>query len=412
MKALQHSLGGSQLGGRNATARRSTTALIALLHLAFVLTGIINTMLGPTLPLLSHQWRLSDLQAGNLFVAQFLGSMLGVTASSLLVVRQGSRPVLVLGLLMMGIGSAALGFTSWSHGLLPLFTLGIGLGLTIPTTNLLVSELYPQKRASALSWINLSWGVGAVVCPFIVAALQRSGHSFHLFYGVALLLVLLAATLTQVSFSVVTTPQDHGSTRATAEANWRSRYVPILGAIFFLYVGSEASFGGWIASYAKRAIPGETSWVLTPSFFWASLLFGRSMAPVLLRRMPEIWLSRISLLVALFGMVASLAARGTIQLGLSTCLAGVGLAPVFPIAIAALSHKFGAMASRIAGLMFNLAGLGGATLPWLVGLTSTRLSSLKAGLFVPLIGCFIMLLLHSFVEQQPHLPARSIPAAT
>src|SRR5205823_5406677 len=86
-------------------------------------------------------------------------------------------------------------------------------------------------------------------------------------------------------------------------ANWKSRYVPLLGAVFFLYVGSEASFGGWIASYAKRAIPGETSWILTPSFFWASLLFGRSIAPALLRRVPEISLSRTSPLVGCFTML-------------------------------------------------------------------------------------------------------------
>jgi MFS transporter, FHS family, glucose/mannose:H+ symporter len=407
MKVAQHSLSGSELHDGNAPAQHSSTALVARLHVGFVLTGIVNTMLGPMLPLLSNRWRLSDLQAGNLFVAQFLGSMVGVTASSLLVAWRGSRPVLVFGLLLMGLGSAALGPLNWTHGLMSLFTLGIGLGLTIPTTNLLISELHPQKRASALSWINLSWGLGAVVCPFIVAALRPSGRSFYLFYGVALLLVLLAATLTQASFFGLPRPQDHGSTRATAEANWKSRYVPILGAIFFLYVGSEASFGGWIASYAKRAIPGETSWVLTSSFFWASLLFGRSIAPALLRRVPEIWLSRISLLVALLGMFTALAARGTIQLGLSTCLAGVGLAPVFPIAIAALSHQFRAMASRVAGLMFNLAGLGGATLPWFVGLTSTRLNSLKAGLFVPLFGCFTMLLLHLFIELQPHTFERS-----
>lgn len=402
MRVAQHSPGGSQPLQGNAPAQHSSTALVTLLHVGFVLTGIVNTMLGPMLPLLSNRWRLSDLQAGNLFVAQFLGSMVGVTASSLLVARRGSRPVLVLGLLMMGLGSAALGLLNWSHGLMPLFTLGTGLGLTIPTTNLLISELNPYKRASALSWINLSWGLGAVVCPFIIAALQQSARSVQLFYGVALLLVVLAAFLTRVTFSLVATPNEHGSIKASGGANWKSRYVPLLGAVFFLYVGSEASFGGWIASYAKRAVSGETSWILTPSFFWASLLFGRSISPALLRRVPEISLSRISLLFAMFGMLATLAARGTVELGLSTCLAGIGLAPVFPIAIAALSHKFGAKASSIAGLMFNLAGLGGTTLPWLVGFTSTRMNSLKAGLFVPLVGCFTLLLLHLLIEQQPH----------
>jgi fucose permease len=91
--------------------------------------------------------------------------------------------------------------------------------------------------------------------------------------------------------------------------------------------------------------------------------------------------------------MACLATRNPVQFALSTSLAGLGLAAVFPIAIANLSHKFGAAATRVAGLMFNLAGLGGATLPWLVGFTSTRLNNLKFGLFVPLAGCTIMLLL-------------------
>jgi MFS transporter, FHS family, glucose/mannose:H+ symporter len=407
MTFVQQSISPPQLVGNNAPLEATSNVLVALLHIGFVLTGIVNTMLGPLLPLLSARWRLTDLQAGNLFVAQFVGSMVGVTASSLLVTRRGSRFVLILGLLMMGSGSAGLLLTNWGKGILPWFTLGIGLGLTIPTTNLVISELHSHKRAAALSWINLSWGLGAVLCPFLIATLHRWGGSFLFFYGIAGLLLLLATTLTRVKFSFVSTQRDQASAHATGQANWKSRYVPIIGAIFFLYVGSESSVGGWIASYAKRALPGEASWILTPAFFWGSLLFGRSIAPAMLRRVPEAWLARAGLVVALFGMVTALAARGTIQLGLSTCLAGLGFSSVFPIAIAALSHKFGVMASRVAGLMFNLAGLGGATLPWLVGLTSTRLNSLKAGLFVPIIGCFIMLLLHFLIEQKPNRAVKS-----
>jgi hypothetical protein len=33
---------------------------------------------------------------------------------------------------------------------------GIGLGLAIPTTNLLVSELNPEKPASAFGWLGLA----------------------------------------------------------------------------------------------------------------------------------------------------------------------------------------------------------------------------------------------------------------
>ena len=131
-----------------------------MLHAGFVLTGVVNTMLGPMLPVLSARWALNDVLAGYLFTAQFSGSMLGVLASSFLVPRRGHRISLVLGLGFMALGSATLVAASWTLGTLSTLCFGIGLELAIPTTNLLVSELNPDKRAAALNLINLSWGAG------------------------------------------------------------------------------------------------------------------------------------------------------------------------------------------------------------------------------------------------------------
>ena len=115
---------------------------------------------------------------------------------------------------------------------------------------------------------------------------------------------------------------------------------------------------------------------------------------MLLRNLAENKLSGAGLALAILGLLGALSARQTWQLGTSTCLIGLGLSSVFPIAIAAVSHRFGQSASRVAGLMFNLAGLGGATLPWLVGFTSTRANSLRIGLLVPLLGAISMLILN------------------
>lgn len=385
-----------------ACASAGTPALIALLHAGFILTGVVNTMLGPLLPLLASRWNLTDVQAGYLFVAQFLGSMVGVTLSSFLVSRKGPRFPLVLGLCAMAVGSVGIGSTNWSSGLLPLSLLGIGLGLAIPTTNLLISELYPLGRAAALSLINLSWGIGAVICPFLVAAFLHANRSLQFLYAVAMLLFVVAALLMRTVFSAVQISPTPKTQRVATRSVWLSPYVPILGAIFFLYVGSEASIGGWIASYAKRALPGGTPWVLTPSFFWAALLFGRLISPVILRRVTETLLSRGGLLLASAGTILAVSARTPFELVIGVCLAGAGLAPVFPIAIAALSHKFSEGASKVAGLAFNLAGLGGATLPWLVGFTSTRSGSLRLGLFVPLSGCAAMLFLNLLLDRSSH----------
>ena len=54
------------------------------------------------------------------------------------------------------------------------------------------------------------------------------------------------------------------------------------------------------------------------------------------------------------------------------------------------------IAHGLALVAIVVGGLGGATLPWLVGFLSTRFGSLKAGLVVPLLGSLAMIALHSF----------------
>src|SRR5256885_1290652 len=143
-----------------------------LVHAAFVLTGVMTTLLGPMLPVFFARWALSDSQAGYLFTAQFATSILGVAISSALVQRYGYRLTLVFGLGFMALGAGVLAHASWILGLVSVCVYGFGLGLTIPTANLLIAKLHPDRRAAALNLLNFSWGIGAVGCPFVVAALQ------------------------------------------------------------------------------------------------------------------------------------------------------------------------------------------------------------------------------------------------
>jgi fucose permease len=389
-----------QANGFNPQTKTVSPVLSPLLHAGFVLTGVVNTMLGPLLPVLSTRWKLNDTQAGFLFMFQFGGSMLGVAASSFVTPRCGSRVSLVLGMGIMGLGTGALELGNWVLGIIWAFVVGIGLGLTIPTTNLLISELNPGRRAAALNLVNFSWGLGAVACPFVVAGLLRVNRGSLFLYGSAGLMVLLAAALLRVSFDDSRQHEIHAAPASSLrKSHWRSRYVPILGAIFFLYVGSETAVGGWTASYARRIISdGGTAWAMMPSFFWAALLVGRAVAPFLLRRLPELMLARLGLGLGAIGIIALHSATNTTAVAISVGVAGLGFSSVYPIAIATLSHQFGAMASRVAGLMFTLAGLGGATLPWLVGYASTWYGSLKFGLLVPLGGCLAMLIMHALLS--------------
>ena len=63
----------------------------------------------------------------------------------------------------MGIGCAAVNFDSLFLCLSSVFIYGIGIGLTIPSINLLVIELDFQRSSSALNIVNFFWGVGAIL---------------------------------------------------------------------------------------------------------------------------------------------------------------------------------------------------------------------------------------------------------
>jgi fucose permease len=78
----------------------------------------------------------------------------------------------------------------------------------------------------------------------------------------------------------------------------------------------------------------------------------------------------------------------------SAVLAGLGLAAVYPITISLLSREFGAAATRVGSIMFTMANLGGASLPWLVGFFSSRFTDLRIGLSVPLAAGALMYALY------------------
>jgi MFS transporter, FHS family, glucose/mannose:H+ symporter len=375
------------------TAKRPFLTPTTVAHISFVPTGIMTVLLGPVLPALAARWSLNDAQAGELFTAQFLASSVGVAFSGMLVPRFGYRVVLVAGLAFMAVGAGTLPLGSWALGMLSVACFGIGLGLTIPTSNLLVAEVNPERKASALALLNFSWSVGAVACPFMLAPFQHRDRTSTFLLALGAGIALLAVCLAWISLPRPGRGADGGpaSNRSLVRL-MRSSEAIMIGLLFFLYVGTESAVGGWLASYAKRIeIRGGTMWVATPSFFYGALLLGRALAPIVLRRLSDVKLARLGLATALVGVVGLVASGSLVAIVANACVIGLGFSAIYPITIALLSHRFGAQATRLGSVMFALAGFGGASVPWLVGLASTQMSSLKLGLIVPVGGCGIML---------------------
>jgi FHS family glucose/mannose:H+ symporter-like MFS transporter len=370
----------------------SSTAFVVL-HAGFVITGIVTTLIGPLLPILISRWSLSDQRAGLFFTAQFCGSMVGVASIGPLL-KQGYRYTFVCGFGLIAAGVAGLNLGSHIANLAAATMFGCGLGQTLSSANLWVAEIAKARRVAALSILNLMWGIGAIAAsPFVMLA-QRHDVTSWLLYAIAAGSMLTAVVLAGMDLEPGTPSKQEQMPIPAFRENISVRSTLSLAALFFLYVGSENSVAGWVASLTKRmnSNSGEL-WALAPMFFWGGLLAGRALVPMVPLRRSERTLLASGLILAAASICFLVRAETFATVAVCVTAAGLGLAAIYPILVAWLVKAFGERSRRIGAIIFALAGMGGATLPWLVGITSTRTGSLRAGLLIPLAGCIAMFVL-------------------
>jgi fucose permease len=346
----------------------------------FFVTGIATVLLGVLLPQARGHEHFGDADAGRLLALQFTGQLIGA-----LLVGRNVRKALLGGLVLTSISAACLvGIAQLMQEFL--FVYGLGLGVVMTATNILVgTEATGARRASRLEMLNTFWPVGAAMCPWLTVLL-RSGMYPLLPY----------ATLT-VSFAVLfglILFRRPSQTFKEIEEGSRSQKSSIrllfsCCALGLLAVGVESSVAGWLTTFGSRYLSTNTAVPWLPTLFWCGLLLGRLTASRAIYSIRSGLLNAISAAGALV-MVALFAFSRD---GLTMCIAAFGCAfavgPLYPMVLA-LSVDL-----RWKNFVFFSAGIGSAFVPWLVGRTSAWSGSLRYAMTVPAGAALLLLILLS-----------------
>ncbi len=278
--------------------------------------------------------------------------------------------------------------------------IGLGIGLSVTATNLYVGQRRGGERAAetgpAASPLSICGGASAPsACPWLIAATEGGG-----WLRVFLVLVAFGAAFMFFGLSpqlrVAETPS-RIATRASLARD--AGLLAFFALLLFLYVGVENTVGGWITTYAHRfsGLSLENASLLV-SLFWVALLTGRALGSAALRRLPE----RAVLLPAWAWrwprsrFCWSRTPRGVVLVAVA--LAGAGFGPVFPLGVARLLARVSD--HRNTGWVFAMCASGGAVLPWLTGLVSTRTDSLRLGFAVAVAavaGILVLALLENVI---------------
>ena len=336
-----------------------------------VLSGIATTMLGPLLPRLESRWHVGDAQAGLLFSGLFLASVMTGALAGPLVSRFGHRSVIRSGLVFTSLGATLLAVSPWPQAIGAVAIVGCGLGLSIPAANLAAAG------SRAVMLVNFAWSIGAVGGPLFLASFPRA------------FLWILSAALVCGSVGTFGAPTRIADT--VTHGTVMSKRTVLTAVFLFLYVGAESSLDGWLSSYASRHLSARGLWAALPFVFWTGILTGRLLATFALQRVVAGSLLSTCLVVAFSGVCLLLLAHYGWTILIATALTGLAMAPIFPLAVAKYAES--TRGERAAGLIFSAGGLGGASIPALVGFVSEFSGSLRLAMTIAPVLFVTMLLL-------------------
>ena len=343
------------------------------LFLAIFIEGLMLAVPGPTLDVLSQNTTSTIGRIGIIFTANGLGFVAGALIAGRWYARVDGNRVLSLALLAMAIATVLVPMATSLSFLLFLFVIiGTVIGLIDVGANTMLVWEYGKRVPPYMNALHLFWGIGAFAAPLVVAWLAESaGDALRAYWVFAAM--MLPCSLWVALAPAVEVPADAG--REASPAVWRrhTRLILLLGALFFLHVGAELSFGGWIFSYAAAGDLGaDTTARVVNSIFWGGLVVGRLFAIPLSLRLTAgamIWLDLLGAGVAL-AVVAFLGSWSP-AIWLGAALFGVSIASIFASCLNFAGQHM-PITSQVTSVFLIGASIGSMTLPWLTGVLFDR----------------------------------------
>jgi fucose permease len=383
---------------------RNAGLLKALLHIIFFLSGIATVLIGQVLPVLARHFSLTDLQLSFFFPAQFAGSVCGTLLSSRFARANNYMSSAILGGVALAGGELLLNFDSYGVCVAGFVFVGVGVGLTLPSINMMILEINIDRPAAALTALNFCWGVGAIVSkPFVdLFSTDRDLGWTTVLLAVPLLvfsvlLRVVAGPTRRTAVPTVGAASENGDVQAGSPRSgdvhiWRTPLAWTIALFNFIHVGFESGMGGWLTTYATRIEGGDAVHWLPPTLlYFAFFVAGRGIAPVLFRYLDENKMLFLGLGIMLAGMIVTLSAASVGTLSIGAVISGFGTSWIFPTNVARFSKAFGHAASRRATPLFVCGTFGAAATTWLIGFLSDRTGNLRSGMFVLVVAVVVLI---------------------
>ena len=343
-----------------------------LAYSCLLMVGIHCGWIGPFLPQISHTAHLPIERAGLIVSATSAGYFISLLIAGEIHQRLSAQKILVGAMALFTAGLTGLAVAPGLAGLLGAgFLIGLANGGIDIGANALIVELNRERLASALNYLHVLFGVGALLGPVIVSAAFAGRVPYWWVFGGG------AMACAAIGFRLGATPAIEVRTAPMPGDDNRDGFITMLArpliwaisAVMFLYIGAEIGIGAWLFLYLRTA--GALSPLLASSgvsLYWLGLVCGRAFGGRLGHRiaLPQFTMLASALSAAALVILIAAPAAGGLAAS-AVFLIGVGYGPVFPNMIAVGAARFAAQVGRMTSIVVAGGALGGIIGPWIMG---------------------------------------------
>ena len=351
--------------------------------LSYIFCAATATELGPALSKIHLEFGLSRTLMGLLASLSAIGgffSFFGGVLSDFF----GRARLVSISLGIMGIGTLLVSssYLSWILGA-SLLILGIGVGFFEASVNALISDIFHDKRGTALNILHIGWNIGSAIGPPFAAFMIIAYGSWRIGYlAMAPLLIGLSMVMWFLFVEPSKASNEITNERKKMHSHFIWRVLPLM-TISFLIVVSEIGISTWLPSILIDQGGLLAGASLTVGAFWAFEGVGRLAWSPLIDRLGY---RQVLLLTgggsALLMMLASLPLPINVKSVLWAC-SGLLLGPAFPTVTAWATANNPEISGTLSGTICTFGALGAFISTILTGLLFDLLGSAIAQLLFP-----------------------------
>ncbi|MCF8885095.1 MAG: MFS transporter [Aigarchaeota archaeon] len=376
--------------------------LLLISFMAYVFYAILATEIGPALPEISLEFKLSEAITGIVVSLQFVAGILAVLGGFLSDIF-GSVRFISISLGLIGVSALLLSYSTDLFIIgLAFFLMGTGFSFFEASVNAFISSIFSEKRGMSINLLHIGWGVGSTLGPVMIAFTILSYGSWRLGYLMIvpfmIFFSLVYGIFIQRSFKIAESGEE---LKRKHRDSGKSLLISVLPVFLtsFLLMSCKLGINTWLPYILQDQGGTIMEASLTISLFWMLISVGRLVWAPFVDRLGY-W--RVVTFTSLASLILLIPTILPIPLHTKMILyssIGFFLGPIYPTLIAITTTYSPKRGGTLVGAIYAFGTLGTVFSTIITGFTIELFGSSIAQIIFPAILSLILATSYTSLKQ-------------